>query len=166
MPCVTLSKEELTDASKVAADLHDRLRKRGVKDAHGARRGDISREDEAGGAAAELAVARLLGVEWTAGQPGHDTYGPDVGTRTQVRSSNKPRPSHHLIVRSRDIEKYHDVPFVLVIQTGTQFDVKGWCMAYEALEIGRLWDGGNSQRPDAWFVHESKLHPIETLENP
>jgi hypothetical protein len=151
-------------AAGIAKSLHDRLRKRGVKDGHGLK--NATAEMEAGGAQSELATSLLLNCEWSASQDGHDSKGPDVGTRTQVRSSNKPRNHHSLIVRSKDIEKYGNVPFVLVIQTGKRFEVKGWMMAFDALTAGKLWDGGDRSRPDAWFVPEEKLLPIETLVNP
>lgn len=163
---VELTGEQMAVADRVAARLHDGLRRRGVKDAHGLRKEDATREMEAGGAAAEMATALLLGVPWAAGEPGNDPYGPDIGTRTQVRSSNKPRPRHSLIVRSRDIEKYGDVPFVLVIQTGRVFTIHGWMMAFEAVKKGRLWDGGDGGRPEAWFVPEEKLHDIDSLVTP
>lgn len=161
---VTLTPEEMASAAAVAKELHDKLRRRGIKDGHGLRREDATAELEAGGAAAELAAAKFYGVEWSASQPGHKADGPDIGNQTQVRSSNKPRASHHLIVRAKDVLKYGpDVPFILVIQTGNQFEIKGWATAREACEKGRIWDGGDSRRPEAYFLHESKLHAPKTL---
>lgn len=161
---IKLSPEEMAAAAKVAKELHDRLRKRGIKDGHGLRRADATAELEAGGAQAELAAAKFYDVPWSASMPGHDKNGPDIGNRTQIRSSNKPRPSHHLIVRTKDILKYgSDVPFVLVIQAGSEFEIKGWATAREACEKGRDWDGGDSGRPPAYFLHESKLHEPHTL---
>jgi hypothetical protein len=160
---VTLSDEEMRQAAQVAKDLHDRLRRRGVRDGHGLRKEDATPEMEAGGAAAELAAAKFYGVPWAASQPGHKADGPDIGTRTQVRSSNKPRSSHHLIVRVKDITKYKDVPFILVIQTGNQFEIKGWASSFDAVNRGREWDGGDKGRPPAYFLHETKLNPPNTL---
>jgi hypothetical protein len=160
---VVLSREEMDRAAGVARKLHDKLRKRGVKDGHGLRKKDATAEMEAGGAQSELAAAKFYGVPWSASLPGHQKDGPDIGMRTQVRSSNVPRSSHHLIVRSKDVTKYGDVPFLLVIQSGCRFEMKGWAMAHDAIERGRLWDGGDSGRPEAWFLHESKLNPPETL---
>lgn len=160
---ITLIPFQMEQAAKVARNLSNTLRKRGVKNAHGLRKRDATAELEEGGAQAELAASLMLGVEWTASKS-NDPFGPDIGTRTQVRSSNKPRGHHSLIVRPRDIEKYGDVPFLLVIQNGPNFVIKGWMMALEATRVGRLWDGNDRQRPEAWFVPEEKLHPIETLE--
>ncbi len=159
---ITLTDAQMTRAAQVASKLHDRLRRQGVKDAHGLRKADATVEMESGAAAAELAASLMLGVAWTTSEK-NDPYGADIGERTQVRSSGKLRSSHSLIVRSRDIEKYGDVPFLLVIQEGKAFRILGWMMSFEALKVGRLWDGGDSKRPDAWFVHESLLHHIQTL---
>lgn len=159
---ITLTSFQMDQADRVARRLHDRLRRLGVKNAHGLRDRDATPEMEANAAAAELAAALLLDVPWTASLL-NDPCGPDIGSRTQVRSSNRPRNHHSLIVRPRDIEKYNDVPFVLVIQRGCHFTIKGWMMAFEATKEGRLWNGGDRQRPDAWFVGEEKLHDITTL---
>jgi hypothetical protein len=160
---ITLTTQQMEEAAAVARRLHNNLRRRGVRDAHGLRARDATAELEAGGAQAELAASLLLGVPWTAGRSA-DKYGPDIGTRTQVRSSNKPRSSHCLIVRPRDIEKYGNVPFVLVIQAGRLFRIHGWTMALDAATDEFRWDGGDRQRPEAWFVPEAKLLPIDTLE--
>lgn len=148
----------------VARKLHDGIRARGGKDGHGLRAEDATAEMEAGGAQAELAASLLLGVPWTAGGDGHHPDGPDIGSRTQVRSSSVRRDHHSLIVRPRDIHKYGDVPFLLVIQAGRKFTLLGWMMSYEATRAGRLWNGGDGRRPPAWFVPQEKLHPVGTLE--
>lgn len=158
---ITLTSEQMMDAANVAKQLHDRLRKKGCKDAHGLRKSDATAEMEAGGAQAELAAALMLGVEWSA-RNSCDTNGPDIGQRTQVRSSSKERSSHSLIVRSRDLEKYGNVPFVLIIQQGAKFRILGWMMAFEATQKGRLWDG-NNDRPQAWFVSQDYLHNTQLL---
>lgn len=164
MPSViTLTDRQMEEAATVARRLHDGLRRRGVRNAHGLRDKEATRELEAGGAQAELAASLLLGVPWTA-RYDDDPCSADIGTRTQVRSSNKPRPSHCLIVRQRDLDKYGNVPFLLVIQTGQMFRIHGWMMAFDAARPEFLWDGGDPARPKAWFVPERRLHPIETLE--
>lgn len=161
---ITLTEEQMAEAAEVSRKLHDAIRARGGRDAHGLRAKDATREMEDGGAAAEMAAALMLGVPWSASLPGHGQNGPDIGTRTQVRSSNVRRASHHLIVRDRDISKYGDTPFVLVIQQDRTFRILGWMMSHEARRIGRVWDGGDRSRPPAYFVHQSYLLPIETLE--
>lgn len=161
---VELSKEQMQEAADAAKRLHDMLRARGARNAHGLRDEDATADLEAGGAAAELAVSVYLGVRW-AGAVGNSSYGPDVGERTQVRSSNRPRKHHCLIVRQRDIDKYGNVPFVLVIQEGNRFEIKGWAWAQDAVRRGRFSDGGDKDRPKAWFLGEEFLRPIEDLED-
>lgn len=164
-PVVVLSDDQLKEATKVAKELHDSCRRKGIRDGHGLRKADATSDMETTGYAAEMALAQYLGVEWTA-RDSQDPKGPDVGERTQVRSSHVERAFHHLIVRTRDIEKYGNVPFVLVIRKGNAFFVKGWMMSYEAVNVGRWWDGGDSGRPPAYFVPEDKLYSIDTLECP
>ena len=154
----------MDQAAKAAKCLHDRIRKNGGKNAHGLRDRDATAEIEAGGAAAELAASLILRVPWTA-SIADNYFGPDIGVRTQVRSSNKLRRSHCLIVRERDLDKYGNVPFVLVIQTFNTFKIHGWMMSVEATTAGNLWDGGDSGRPPAWFVPEAKLYSIDTLKD-
>lgn len=158
---ITLSTQQMIRAAIVAQELHDDLRARGVQDGHGLK--NAITEMEAGGAQAELAASILLGVEWT-GEKNLGPYAADIGTRTQVRSSNKPRSRHSLIVRQRDLDKYGDVPFLLVIQTGNTFRIHGWMMAKEAAQDRFLWDGGDKTRPKAWFVPERFLYSIEKME--
>jgi hypothetical protein len=158
---VILSSRELTMARDQAEALHGRLRRRGIKDGHGAKQGEITPEMEAGGAAAELAVAGYLQTDWTAASG--DAYSADVGKNVQVRSSNKPRPSHCLIIRRRDLDKYgEDAMFVLVIQSGNTFDLKGWLRAGDARKVGRFHSGGLN-RPPAWFVPENQLRDMKEL---
>lgn len=157
---VELSREEMAKGAAVAKELHDRLRSYGVRDGHGLRAGDHSAM-EAGGAQAELAVAKYYGVPWTASLPGHTAKSPDVGARTQVRSSFVQRSSHHLQIRNRDIDKYGNVPYILVIQTGNIFEIKGWIMCEEGLKVCRVYDANG--RPPVFQVHESKLLHPDTL---
>ena len=65
------------------------------------------------------------------------------------------------MIRPRDIEKYGDVPYVLVIQTKNEFEIKGWTMAFEGLKVARCYD--DNGRPPVYLVHESKLNPPDTL---
>lgn len=133
---------------------------KGHRNACGLRRREYG--PELTGAAAELALALELGCGWTGAI---EMGGPDVGLRTQVRSSDVPRKTSHLIVRPRDFELYGEAPFVLVIRAGQEFLCKGWCLNTEAPRLGWFGDGGKN-RPDAWFVPEERLRPIEELENP
>ncbi len=162
MPCtISLSESEMKQAASVAQELHDSLRKRGVRNGHGLRDADATPEMESGGAQSELAASKFFEVKWSASMPDNGTKGPDIGKRTQVRSSNKYRPSHSLLIRPRDIEKYGDVPYVLVIQNGCEFNIKGWIMAFDGLKIARVYD--DNGRPPVYMIHESKLHGPETL---
>ncbi len=159
---VVLSQKQLEFAAGVAATLHDSLRAKGVRDGHGLK--NATTEMESGGAAAELAMSLLFRVEWTAcSNPSPMT--PDIGLRTQVRSTQKPRSHHHLIIRQKDLSKYGNVPFILVVQNGSTFDPRGWIMSHDAIKAGRLWDGGDRSRPEAFFVPEGKLLSISELED-
>lgn len=165
MACeIVLTARQIDFAASVSDALHDRLRSRGISNAHGA--GDeLTREIERMSAAAELAVSLYLGVKWTSSQT-DDAFSSDVGERTQVRSSGASRKKHNLIVRQRDIEKYGDVPFVLVTWSDRIFTIRGWTMSCKTSLLGRFWDGGDSSRPKAWFVPENALCPIGMLTLP
>jgi hypothetical protein len=161
LPTIVLSREELLRARQQAERLHDGNRARGLPDAHGAKPRDIPRDTEAGAQAAELAAAKWFRVPWTSSLPGARKDGPDIGRRTQVR-----RIQHHsrsLIVRPSDIDKYGNVPFVLVYQGGDQFTLLGWIMAYDARRVGEWTKAGRIDRPPAWFVSQCRLRAIEAL---
>lgn len=158
---IELTPEEMAFAASVAKELHDRLRSAGKRDAHGLKAEELGWDFEAGGAQAELAASKYFEVPWSASLPGHTAASADIGTRTQIRSSAKFRASHSLLVRPRDLAKYGNVPFVLVIQTGNTFEIKGWMMSEDAKKVGRYYtDNG---RPPVYLVHESKLFPAQTL---
>jgi hypothetical protein len=148
-------------AGRVARNLQGRLRAAGIPDAHGARPFDIGPAREVGGRAAELAAARYYRVAWTSSRPDAHRDGPDIGRRTQVRHIGN--PTHSLIVRPREIERYGNVPFVLVFRAGRTFTIRGWVMAYEARRVGRWTNAGRADRPPAWFVAQGLLRPAEEL---
>lgn len=161
---VTLTQEEMARAARVAKDLHDRLRNEGKKDAHGFKADAVEMQRiEAGASQAELAVAKFYEVKWSAENPDNGPYGPDVGDRTQVRSSGKPRKSHNLMVRPWDLKKYGNVPFVLVIQDGEKFTIKGWAMSEDVINHGWLYN--TPGRPAVHMLPESKLKPPESLKS-
>lgn len=155
---ITLTDQQMAQAAAVASRLHDHLRSKGVANAHGLAQDQDTQALEIGGAASELACALLLKLPWTASVQG-SAYGPDIGTRTQVRSTCKARVHHSLIVRDRDLCKYGNVPFILVVQEGKTFSLLGWLMAQDATVKGKFWDGG-LDRPGAWFVSQYKLRPM------
>jgi hypothetical protein len=99
---VILSNVQMEFAGFLADKLREKIKKKGGKDAHGAKPGDITTQMEHGGAQAELAVAVFLSSPWNILQ---GAYAADVGKDVQVRSTQKPRPSHSLIVRQRDLQK-------------------------------------------------------------
>jgi hypothetical protein len=160
---LVLSQQEMAFACKEGRRRHEDSRTRGIRDAHGARPGDITLDDEFGGAAAEFAASKIFNVKWTAAHPNSPPDGPDIGNRTQVRHIARPS-SKCLLVRPSDLQKYGNVPFVLVRRQGNQFTLLGWIMAEEAQGIVPLTDKGNG-RPPAWFVPEYFLHSIEKLRN-
>ena len=161
-PIVFLSAKQMDFVDKIVREGVKKKKAGGARNMHGITPEDDTPEVAVGAAQAELALSLFLNVEWASYRKG----GPDVGERTQVRSSMRERSSHSLIVRPRDLELYGDVPFVLVIQKRNRFEVLGWMSSVEATRVGKLCNGGNWKRPDAWFVHESLLHSLEELTNP
>ncbi len=106
--------------------------------------------------AAERAAALLLGVPYNGER--------SIGNRTQVRVID--RPEHHcLCVRESDLDRYGNVPFVLVRKEDNRCTILGWVMGREARKIGRRADNGDMKRMPMWMVEDYLLHPITTLES-
>lgn len=110
-------------------------------------------------AAAELAVAKKLGLYWDGSV---DTFKSraDVGNRTEVRMSSMRVPK--LIVRPNDRS---DRDYVLVVDLWEhgkkpKFDLVGWMLGREAMNEQYLTDNGNG-RPPAYFVPVTDLRSME-----
>ncbi len=164
---ITLSPQEMTLAEEVSFKIHRR--------ADGSRwvgrnptkttSKSITRDDEVGGHAGELAAALMLGVDWTGMKSSNfssnsSSNSADVGHFTQVRTLTRDT-SRCLLVRPHDLEKYGNVPFVLVRRSGNRFYLLGWIWGFEAKTLGRMTDGGDKTRPPVYLVDQRNLRNME-----
>lgn len=102
------------------------------------------------GAAAELAVAKALGVYWS-GQDTPDCDG-DIRAGEQVRHTE--RPNGCLIVHKKNAD---DHKFYLVTGIMPTMNVVGWIMGRDAKQ--EQWWRTNVPKP-AYFVPQSALIPF------
>lgn len=107
------------------------------------------------GCAAEMAVAKYLGVYW---YPGVNTFkAPDVGACIQVRST--PYRSGHLIIRDNDTVPQHRT--VLVITQPPYFKLVGWAF------VGEVRRGERRPADDrgvaGWWFPQDRLRPMRSL---
>jgi hypothetical protein len=106
------------------------------------------------GSGGEMAAAKVLNMYWDGA---FDTYSRgDVGA-LQIRTRTK--HDWDLIVRSKDSD---DDRFVLVTGTMPTFHVHGWILGKAAKDERWLRTHGN--RPPAYFVPQSELLSLDTLE--
>lgn len=118
------------------------------------------------GAAAELAVARLLGTEifdeWLA----HRAYltdephrGADLGLAVEIKTIRK--ADHSLLIPRTEINQNHtEHAIVLVLVDLPVCTVRGWVAGHEAMRP-EFWDE-TLPRP-CWRVPEDLLQPFHTL---
>jgi len=110
------------------------------------------------GAAAELAVAKLLGVPWSASV---NTFNeePDILPDIQVRYGSG--PNYRLLVRQKDKDEER---FVLVLPCVPLFcyNVKGWLYGAECKQAKWLKDVHNG-RPPMYLPPRSALRPMAEL---
>jgi hypothetical protein len=107
---------------------------------------------EIDGAAAEIAVAKYLGVYW---EPSVNTFkAPDVGTY-QVRST----PLQHgcLIVRSND--KDTETYVLVICETATRYRIVGMMTGADAKQIHYFKDA-STRGVKAWWVPQGDLFPL------
>lgn len=147
---ITLSQDDLKWAAEVGHKRHTDAVKRNLKSKNMSKRSDLSIHIQ--GARGELAFAKYLGITW---KPTINTFhAPDVdGSQVRTRSEDW----HDLIVRTTDPP---DEPFVLVIETGNQYDIRGWIWGDDARKED-YWKDPNG-RGYAWFVPQKHLLPMET----
>lgn len=108
-------------------------------------------------AAAELAVARWLGLYWTPWARRPAQVVADVGDRVQVRRRG-PR-GHHLLLHDRDPDEH---VYVQVAGTIPTFTLVGWCVGRDAKDAEFWGDPYSTGRPCFW-VPEDRLEPVESL---
>ena len=110
------------------------------------------------GAAAEIAVAKALGLKSKEGAFSLRLEG-DVG-EFEVRSCSR---GHNLILNARD-QKKADRKFILVWCLGQQeFEIKGWAYGHEVMRPG-LEFRCSGQREELWLLQWHRLRPLDTLQ--
>lgn len=125
----------------------------GLRDRHGAAKRDgWSLHIE--GAAGELAAAKAVGRYWPASVNTFRGEADIPGAEVRTRS----RDYYDLIVREDDED---DKAFVLVVGSMPNYRVCGWIAAGDGKRPEFLRTYGD--RPPAWFVPQSALHPLTTL---
>lgn len=153
MRVVTLTLAEASFASNVGRirNLHSVLS--GKTPAYGVKEEECW-ESHIEGACGECAAAKAMRRYWPASV---DTYrtGDDVdGLQIRTRS----RHDWDLIIRKPDRD---DAIFVLVTgRVGGEYRVHGWIVGGDG-KRDEYWKTYND-RPPAWFVPQSALHPLET----
>jgi hypothetical protein len=126
--------------------------RRSSENSHGAT--NLSWTEDIEGAAAELVVAKCLGIYWNGGI---DTFKkPDLGKDIQVRWT--PLHSNSLIVREADPDSNI---YILVTGTTPKFVVRGYLYGSEAKN--KAWERSPNGRAPAYFVPANHLRPILEL---
>lgn len=157
MPVViTLTPSELIHAATAGVHRQVQNLKLGRRDRYGAGPDDAWRI-HIGGASAECAVAKFLGVYWDGMGALGDLHALDV-RGVQVRWAMK--PTHRLIVHEADADA---LPFVLVTGDGFQMTLQGWIQGAGA-KRPQFVDDPVGGRP-AFFVPQDELLAIETLKH-
>jgi len=153
---ITLSLEEIAMAAAIAvhrgvdAIRHDR------KNQHGFKGNGWTENIE--GYGAELAVSKALNLYYSAGD-GKGFKGADVSEKIQVRWASQ--DNYRLIVRGADQTDYI---YVLVTGEAPEYDIKGFMPGHIVKQDKYFSNPGNG-RPDAWWVPQSDLKPIEFLKD-
>jgi hypothetical protein len=153
---ITLSLEEIAMAAAIAvhrgvdAIRHDR------KNQHGFKGNGWTENIE--GYGAELAVSKALNLYYSAGD-GKGFKGADVSEKIQVRWASQ--DNYRLIVRGADQTDYI---YVLVTGEAPAYDIKGFMPGHIVKQDKYFSNPGNG-RPDAWWVPQSDLKPIEFLKD-
>jgi hypothetical protein len=106
------------------------------------------------GALGEMAVAKALGLYWSASVNTFKTEA-DVGIY-EVRTRS--RDWYDLLIRSDDSD---DKIFILVTGSSPDFCLRGWFRAGDAKQDKWLQHHGG--KPPAWFVPQKYLLPISEL---
>jgi hypothetical protein len=146
---VTLSREELELASMIGSKRHLNSMARGSQPAHGFQGDGLSIHVE--GAAAEIAVAKALGLYWPATVDSYSAA--DIGDDIQVRLRRK--HEYELIVRPGDSDSHR---YVHVTGTMPHFVVHGYIQGAAAKRPE--WLRSYANRPAAHFVPTDALEAL------
>lgn len=155
---VTLTPEEQAWAEEIGCLRHQRSRERGLGDVAGLDMEDSEKLPlDILGAGAELAVAKALGVEWSATVDA-DKGAPDVtcpwGEPWQVRHSS--HPNARLIGRPRDPRRHY---YVLVTGGPSAYIVRGYTLG-EVLFSDCNRCTPDPTRPECYAMPQSSLRPL------
>lgn len=149
---ITLNKNEIYIASVIGARRN--IESAGSREFNKVKNKDFGWHIDIEAAAAELALAKALGVYWDFSV---NTYKrPDVGGY-QVRHTQV--PGGKLILRPGDApnEKY-----ILVIGSTPLFVVAGWVWGHDAMVDEYIFRGFNGM-PDCWMVPQAALMPADRI---
>lgn len=148
---ITLEWHEAAMASDVGRMRHLASVKAGRKDAHGY--SGLGWSEHIEGACGELSLAKALGIYWDGSVDSFQR--PDLpGIQVKTRS----RDDYDLIVRPGDSEQ---ADYVLVTGQCPRYVIRGWISGADAKREEYRRDYGG--RPEAFFVPQSRLRPIESL---
>lgn len=151
---IILSLEEIAMAASIAVHRGIDAIKHNRKNQHGFIGNGWTENIE--GYGAELAVAKALNIYYSAGA-GKGFKDADVSEKIQVRWASQ--ESYRLIVRGADKAEY---VYVLVTGEAPEYDIKGFMPGHIVKQDKYFSNPGNG-RPDAWWVPQSDLKPIELI---
>ena len=147
---ISLTKEDMEWADRIATNRQDEAVKAGKRDSHGFNGIDGLNKHKLG-AAGELAVAKALGVIWDATV---NTYkAPDLGECVQVRTRSK--HDYDMLVRANDKD---DEVFIHVTGQPPNLIVHGWLYGKDAKQ--EKWKQNYGNRPSAYFIPTSELNQL------
>lgn len=150
---VHLTAPELRSAATVAIERRIDSIKRGLDvKKHATKTSWNDWNHDINGAAAEMAVAKMLNVHWNHGVGTFKS--PDVGD-LQVRSTTY--ADGNLIVRPNDAD---ESLYILVVCDTPVYNVIGFIGGADAKRVGTINEKFGAP---AWFVPQSKLFDIEDL---
>lgn len=152
---VTLSKFQvyLSGMVGVGRQTHCISQKTGYNGINNGKRGW---QDHCDGALGEQAFAKWLNVFWD-GSPNIYRKEPDVDIY-EVRTNAQPWGD--LILRDRD--KNEGIYVLVLSHDCPQFTIRGWINGDEG-KSQKWWRRGDPNRPEAYFVPQEFLHPMDTL---
>lgn len=108
------------------------------------------------GYCAEMAVSKALKTYYSAGD-GQGFKGADVSEKVQVRWASQ--ESYRLIIRPADHTDYF---YVLVTGVAPTYTIRGFIHGSDA-KVANYYDNPGNGRPDAWWIPQAALAPIDGL---